>query len=124
MLLVALVSWWYTTAWNNLGKRVEQRLATVMSFFSVGLLFRTLFDPFRQIAAAQTKGSIDAQFRAWGDRLFSRAVGFVVRSIFIVFGLLAGLLTLLFGGLQIILWPFVPLLPVIGIVGFVGGITL
>lgn len=48
--------------------------------FSVGLLLKTLFNPFRQISAAPVGGAAPVQLSAFFDKLFSRAVGMVVRS--------------------------------------------
>lgn len=124
MLVVALFSWWYTTAWAALGRKVEHRLSRVLNFFSVGMLLQTLFAPFRQIAAGKTQGNIDAQFRAMLDRLFSRFVGAAVRSIFIILGIFTTFFVMVFGIIQMILWPLVPLLPILGIIGFSAGWVL
>ncbi|HSW75040.1 MAG TPA: hypothetical protein VLG16_04180 [Candidatus Saccharimonadales bacterium] len=122
MLVMALVSWWYTAAWSGLARRIEQRLTQVLNFFSVGLLFRTLFDPFRQIAAAHgAQGDVSVQFKAWLDKLFSRCVGFVVRSIFIGIGIVSAIGIMIFGVLQLLLWPCVPLLPVVAVLGMAMG---
>lgn len=121
MLAIALFSWWYTTAWRELGSRISRRIDRALDFFSVGLLMRTLFDPFRQIAAGKVRGSIDAQFRAWTDRTFSRFIGAAVRSLFIIIGTVAVIGIGLFGLLQLVVWPLIPLLPIIGIVGAVMG---
>lgn len=97
----------------------------MLESFSVELLARTLFDPFRQISAAQVRGGgLDAQLRAMGDRAFSRVFGAVVRTLFIVLGLLAALLAGVIGVLQLVLWPLVPLMPLIGIGLAVLGLTL
>ena len=40
MLALALFSWWYTTAWKALGRKIGQRVDTAMDFFSVSLLRR------------------------------------------------------------------------------------
>ncbi|MGF7229214.1 MAG: hypothetical protein ACQR33_04480 [Candidatus Saccharibacteria bacterium] len=95
-----------------------------LDFFSVGLLLRTLFDPFRQIAAVKGHGALEDQMRAWADRTFSRLIGAFMRSLFIMLGILTACMLFIFGSLQMILWPFVPLLPVIAIVGFVAGWTI
>lgn len=124
MLALALVSWWYTTGWMALGRRIEQRLRRTLGFFSVGLLARTLFNPFRQIAAVKGQGSMDAQLRAWVDRSFSRMIGAVMRSIFIVTGLLTSFFVLVIGTVQFLLWPLVPAMPLIAILGLAGGWTL
>ncbi len=118
MLPIALFSWWYTTAWKGIAHSIDTRFHSALNFFSVGLLLRTLFDPYRQIAAVKGKGmNIDAQFRAWADRSFSRMVGAVLRSIFICTGLLAAFFVVLFGVLQMILWPLIPALPLIALLG-------
>lgn len=92
-----------------------KRIRTSLEFFSVPLLVRTLFDPFRQIGADGAGQSLDAQVRAWGDRMFSRMVGFVVRSMVILFGITVTAAMLIVSALQILAWPFVPALPLIGV---------
>lgn len=124
MLALALFSWWYTTAWKDLAVRTQRRVGRTLGFFSVGLLLRTLFDPFRQIAAGQVRGSIDAQFRAWVDRTFSRFIGAAVRTIFIILGIVSAVVLMFVGFVQVLLWPLVPLLPAVAIIGFVQGWTL
>ena len=121
MLALALFSWWYTTAWKNLAQQIERRVDRCLDFFSVGLLFRTLFDPFRQISAGSVRRAMDVKMRAWADRTFSRFFGAFVRSLFIVLGLLSSAVLIIVGFVQLILWPVVPLLPLIGIVGFALG---
>lgn len=123
MLALALFSWWYTTAWKDLGRRIGNRLDSTLDFFSVSLLARTLFDPFRQISAGAVRGSVDAQFRAWADRTFSRFFGAFLRTMFILVGLICCLFVLLFGIVQLVLWPLVPILPLIAAVGMAMGWT-
>lgn len=115
-MIVALFSWWYGAGWARLIGRVGTRMQAMLETFSVALLARTLFAPFRQISAGQVRGSFDMQLRALGDRLFSRLFGAVVRSLFIFIGAVAALLAGLLGLLEAIVWPVVPLLPVAGIV--------
>ncbi len=90
-------------------------MQVVLEAFSVALLLRTLFDPFRQISAGQTGRTFDAQVRALGDRAFSRVFGAVIRSIFILVGLVGAALAGLVGVVMVIVWPFVPVLPFAGI---------
>ena len=116
MTLFTLVSWWYTTGWSGLAGQASQRTSRLLETFSVGLLFGSLFEPFRQISAGQVRGgSFDAQIRALADRIFSRLFGAVVRSLFICIGLLAACASMVFSLAQMILWPIVPLLPLIGL---------
>jgi hypothetical protein len=123
-MLFALVSWWYTAGWARLVNKISHRIESVLESFSVGLLIRTLFNPFRQISAGAAQGkSLDAQMRALGDRLFSRVFGAFVRTLFIIIGVVLSVLAGIVGILQLLLWPVVPLLPVIGIILAVMGWT-
>ena len=123
-MIAALFSWWYTTGWLALAKRTTQRAQSALGFFSVSLLLSTLFDPFRQIAAGQTGGPLAVQFRAWGDRLFSRFVGFFVRTLFIFFGLVVALGIAVIGLVLLLAWPLIPLLPLLGWVMMVMGVSV
>lgn len=123
MILMALVSWWYGAGWSGVAKRLTARIDGTLAFFSVGLLLKTLFDPFRQIGAGRVQGPLAVQFRAWGDRLFSRFVGFTVRTIVIFFGLTLMCFIALLGLLQLLLWPLIPVLPLVGVVVFLIGWT-
>lgn len=121
MLVIALFSWWYTTAWKNLAQQIQRRVDRCLDFFSVGILFRTLFDPFRQISAGAVRGSMDVKMRAWADRTFSRVFGAFVRTLFIILGLISSTFLMIFGFLQLVLWPVVPFLPLIGIASYALG---
>ena len=124
MMLLALFSWWYSTGWANLAVRVGQRVETVLEFFSVSELARTLFAPFHQISAGRVQGSFDAQMRAFGDRLFSRVFGAFVRTVFIVIGLVGALLAAVAGLVQLVVWPVLPFFPILGVVAAVMGLGL
>jgi len=121
MFLVGILSWWYTTGW---GKRVlilRERLASSADYFSIGLLLTTLFAPFRQISAGRVDGPIGDQIRAWADRSISRLVGAVVRSAMIISGVVVMFIEIVFGAIEITLWPMIPLFPVIGLIMLVIG---
>lgn len=124
MMALVLVSWWYTAGWARAAAGVGQSVRSVLESFSVGLLARTLFSPFRQIDAGSVKGSLDVQMRAFGDRLFSRVFGAFIRSIFIILGLLCALGAGLLGVVVVLLWPLVPLLPLVGLVLTLTGWTV
>ncbi|HEX7963298.1 MAG TPA: hypothetical protein VF466_01770 [Candidatus Saccharimonadales bacterium] len=124
MMIVALFSWWYGAGWARAAKRVGGRMQTMLETFSVALLLRTLFDPFRQISAQQVRGSFDTQLRALGDRLFSRVFGAVIRSIFIVIGILGALGAGLVGVIELVVWPLVPFFPIIGVALLLAGVKL
>lgn len=124
-MVLVLFSWWYTAGWAQQAARVGARVSGVLEMFSVGLLLRTLFAPFRQISAEQgTRGALNTQMRAMGDRLFSRIFGACIRTLFIIFGLIGALFAAVLGVVQLLVWPFIPLLPIFGIFAAALGVTL
>lgn len=94
---------------------------SMLDFFSVELLAKTLLAPFRQISAGGVRGSFDVQVRAFVDQLISRIIGMFVRLIIIVVGSIAVVLSAVFGIIFIIMWPLVPLLPILGVILYVIG---
>lgn len=120
MLFLSFFSWWYIAGWGQLGRRAMVRVSSVLDFFSVGVLFKSLFSPFRQISVGRVQGSLDTQLRAWGDRQISRGIGAIVRLTVIVFGLLATLMMVIVAAGLLLLWPLVPFVPFIVTVVVVG----
>lgn len=116
MFIVGILSWWYGAGWKGRLVLLRERLTAVIDFFSIGLLLRTLFSPFRQISAGQVDGSLEVKLRAFADKLISRLIGAMVRTFVIIAGCIAIVFYVVFGGVMLILWGAVPLLPVIGIV--------
>ena len=121
MVIISLFSWWYTTGWLTLIRKVSQRVESVLGFFSVTLLLKSLFSPFRQISAGRVNGPLNVQLQAWGDRLFSRFIGAIVRSFLIIFGLLTVAIMSAVCLVVITLWPLLPFAPLIGFLLFGGG---
>lgn len=116
MFIVGLLSWWYGAGWKQSALGVRDGLAGLYDYFSFDLLLKTLFLPFRQISAGQVRGSFEVQMHAWFDRLISRTIGAIVRSIVIVVGSVTMVIAAVIGILRITFWPLVPVLPVIGII--------
>lgn len=124
MLALGMITWWYSSGWKLFLTHIGDRLGNLLDFFSIPNLLRTLFAPFRQISAVGTASkALDAQLRAWADKQFSRAIGFVVRIGIIIFGVVVITITAFTSLILLILWPLVPLLPiaciVLTIIGFV-----
>lgn len=121
MVIWGMMTWWYTEGWRQCLLRVKGRLAATLDYFSIGLLLKTLFAPFRQISAGNVRGSLDVQMRAFFDRLISRFIGMMVRLVMIGVGGLVILFNVIAGGVTIIFWALVPLLPLVGVALFVSG---
>ena len=115
MFIVGLLSWWYGAGWKQRVLVAREHLLSTYDYFSLGLLLRTLFAPFRQISAGQVQGPVGVQIRAWFDRLISRAVGLVVRSMVIVIGSITLMLVVLVQFAAIVLWSLIPAIPALGV---------
>lgn len=121
MFIVGMLSWWYGAGWKRQAVAVGEKLASYYDYFSLGLLIKTLFAPFRQISAGRVRGPLGVQLRAWFDRLVSRFVGACVRTIVLVIGSVVLTVAALIGLIVILIWPLVPLLPAIATVFGVSG---
>lgn len=114
-MITALLGWWYGAGWQFQAGEVLRRFDELNDGFSIGLLLRTLFSPFRQISAGSVQGPLGVQLRAWVDRLVSRFIGALIRSAVIIAGLITMLLYGLVSLLLLMVWPLIPLLPFIGL---------
>lgn len=121
MFIVGLLTWWYGAGWRGRALGLRQHLAATADYFSIDLLLRTLFSPFRQISAGGVRGPLGVQMRAFFDKLVSRLIGAMIRSAIIVIGAISLLLFALIGSLLVLAWLFVPLLPIAGIVLWIAG---
>ena len=114
--MLMFAAWWYGEGWSRVLRSLGRRLHLILEAFSVSELLGTLFSPFHQISAEQVRGSLSVQFRALGDRLFSRIFGAVIRSIFIIAGLVVAGVVAVMSIVEIVVWPILPLAPLIGLI--------
>jgi hypothetical protein len=121
MLIMGIVSWWYGAGWRQRATMLREKIASTVDYFSIDLLLRTLFSPFRQISAGKVDGPIGVQMRAFSDRLISRLIGGMVRSFMIVIGVLSIIIYSVIGTCVLLLWAIIPLTPIIGLVLFLIG---
>ena len=117
MIALEILTWWYRQGWAQVAKNAEQRFVKVSHMFSVPILLRTLFAPWRRIVT-YPGDTIEAKFRAMGDNLVSRVVGFSVRALVLFTAGVMLLCTALAGGIQLLAWPLMP--PAIVVLTFMG----
>ncbi len=120
MIALEMLTWWYRRGWAQVAKNAEQRFFKVSHLFSVPILIRTLFAPWRRIIT-YPGASLDAKFRAMGDNMVSRVVGFSVRAMVLFTAGLMLLLTAVVGGLQLLIWPLIPALVVVCLIKGITG---
>ena len=114
-MVIAVLSWWYTAGWKQYMHTISDRIDRFVDYFSFGLLLKTLFSPYRQISAGRVQGSFAVQWHAFVDRLVSRMIGAMIRTVVLIVGVLALLVVVVISIVQIVLWPIVPLLPIVGV---------
>ena len=107
MVILSLLSWWYSQGWMEVYKSAGERLVKVSHLFSLPILIRTLGAPWRRIITYPGAG-LDAKIRAFGDNLVSRAIGFTVRLLVLLTAAIILVVTAVFDIVTIVLWPLVP----------------
>lgn len=124
MLASGLISWWYLDGYKLFASKLWTKLGDTIDLFSIGSLLKTLFAPYRQIAANETGVSIDDKILAFIDRLVSRLVGGVARLGIVFAGIIVILIQFIFSLLSLMVWPLLPLLPILFIMLCAAGVTL
>src|SRR5262249_23761537 len=109
MLVVAFIQWWYGPGWRDAASRLLERMHETYQAFSLPILFRSLFAPWRRIITPPGT-SLQQRFRAALDNAISRTVGFCVRLGAILAASLLLALYVVVGGLLLVLWPIIPVL--------------
>jgi hypothetical protein len=115
MFLVGILSWWYGKGFYSRINIIKHRLLVVSDTFSIGLLIRTLLNPFRQISANGSGSTFSEKVQAFFDKLLSRIIGAVVRSFMVLFGSVVIILQVIFGIISLLFWLILPILPFVGL---------
>lgn len=115
MFIMGLLSWWYGAGWRGRLIALREKLASTLDYFSIDLLLRTFFSPFRQISAGRVDGGLSVQMRAFLDRLISRIIGAMIRLVMMIIGSLVIVFHAVIGVLFVILWAVIPVLPILGV---------
>lgn len=124
MFAVGLLQWWYGLGWKRQLATFKSRLAGVYDYFSVDLLVRSWFAPFRQISAGKVQGPLAVQWHAFVDRTISRFIGAFMRTVIILVGIITILLSVILNFVFLAFWLAAPVLPVIGLVLMLAGVQV
>lgn len=107
MLMLDLLSWWYGQGWAWIFKELQKRLKDISESFSVGILLKTLFSPWKQI---QSQVSFRNFLQSKIDNFISRFIGATVRIGMLIAAFVSCLFVVVIGLVLVIAWPFIPLL--------------
>ncbi len=107
MLALEFISWWYSAGWLGFAKRLFGYLTSILHYFSVALLLKTLFAPWKRITS-YGKRSLNERLRALLDNLIARLVGFSVRFMVLFVALILSTVGVALSFVCLVLWPLLP----------------
>ena len=107
-MIFEMLRWWYGTGWLQAAQRVGIWASRVERIFSLRMLARTLFAPWRRIISFGGN-SFEARLRAALDNFISRCVGFVVRIIVLIGACITIVLAVALATVFVVLWPLLPI---------------
>jgi hypothetical protein len=111
MFITDMIIWWYGAGWKHLVQRLFGAVGRIGLQFSVPVLAKTLFAPWRRIISYGNESFVDG-LKAGLDNAVSRLVGFGVRTIVILTaGILMALVSVV-GLIATLLWPLLPVIAV------------
>ncbi len=100
----------------------EKTIAYLYSYFSISILLKTLFDYWKKDDIDTTNMALDDKIRVLMMNLVSRFVGFTVRSITILVGLVIILLTVVLVMVSLVGFILLPLLCVALVIYSIAGL--
>lgn len=87
------------------------RMKVLVEIFSVPILVKTMFSPWKQIVSISTSDqALNDKMKASVDNLISRFVGFFVRFFVLITALISMMMAAVIGFAWIIAWPLLPLM--------------
>ena len=112
ILATKYLVWHYGEALTDWWRIVGNFIWFFFHMFSIDLLLRTLFSPFKRLQEERKKGSW--AFEDWGGAIIinvlMRLIGFGVRTMFIAVGLIFIIFTAMVGAIAFVFWLILPLM--------------
>lgn len=107
---MSYISWWYTDELIYLWQSVNIITAKIYYAFSIPILFRTLFSPWKKDTLYAENPSLSESFQIMIGNGVSRIVGAVVRLMTIFAGIISTGLTFVTGLIFLAVWILLPLI--------------
>ena len=112
MLVAEVLRYWYGTELPKAPRRLHGFILTTADAFSMPLLLKTLFAPWRRDVLPTTGLALQEKFRVIGYNLVAIFIGFFVRLFVLFIASFLVALTILLGTLLLGLWVILPFLPI------------
>ena len=106
--MITYLSWWYAQEPAYLWRAVNVTSNKILNLFSVPILIRTLFDPWKRDVTYAENASLDVRYKIWLNNLISRLVGFMVRLFTALTGMLFASATFLILAALLMVWLLLP----------------
>jgi len=114
-ILFQYLSWHFIEAPKKIIEIWQNFLKFNLEYFSIKLLFKTFFYPWRKYEISYGRGfDIGKIFESFFSNLIFRILGAIIRSFFIFLGLLIQIFIIIIGIIIIISWLFLPLFLILG----------
>ena len=111
IIVLRFWGWYYTGAVKGLVRAWKNFIIFVREYYSIPLLLKTLVVPWRRDITRRPRGlDIKKLLEALVFNLISRGIGFLIRSITVVIGLVCLIGVIIFGFLALIVWLVLPAL--------------
>ena len=112
--IFSYIKWHYTKAYIDLASMCSDITIFLLNFFSIPVLFKTLFSRWQMLGESYKKGfDVEEMFGTFVLNFMMRIVGFFVRSATILIGLGCIAIFLVASAASFIIWTFLPILTVI-----------
>lgn len=109
--IVSYFAWHYGRAFAEIWNTCTNYIWAVWHFFSVPLLFKTFFSPWRRMDVGYGKGfDIENFIGPFIVNSLMRIVGMVLRVIIILVGLFCAIILFLLGIIVTVAWIFLPVI--------------
>lgn len=108
LMFLVFFKWWYGVGWLEAWRESNHTIKKIQQGFSIPVLTKNLFSPWKQIITAPGK-SFDEKFKAAIDNLVSRSVGFGVRSLTLVAAVVVISITVVVCFFSVLVWPLLPI---------------
>jgi len=111
-----LIYWQFFDIPKNILKAWKNFLRFGFFYFSIPLLLKTLFSPWRRYVWFYPRGfDIGKYLEVWISNLMSRIIGAIMRIFLIIFGVIYEIFILLLGSFIFLIWFFLPLILIFGL---------
>jgi len=109
--------WWYSDGFIRLLKYLKAYIIILADNFSVRIILRTFFQPWKRDVTS-TKGlSLDKRFQVWVWNLIARGFGMIIKGVTFLIFLVFFMILVVIELLAIIIWLLFPIL-ILGGLGY------